>query len=145
MFTITLIYFMSLTQSQLYKTGKGPEAGTEEPFPAADNESKLRRSLDNAETVGLYRPRPRSGPVPVKAIENMRPPPRNQVPGGVYKAPAPTRAARTVNLCMNLPAPPTFVPGRYEMCKPDPLNTRAAVDYMLKGNQSKYASYFEEP
>jgi hypothetical protein len=40
---------------QLYFTSNGPmpeKAGEEEPFPAPDNQSKMKRSCENAEHVG---------------------------------------------------------------------------------------------
>lgn len=40
---------------QLYITGSGPDAGEEEDFPPPDNPSKMRRSVENAEHVGLFR------------------------------------------------------------------------------------------
>jgi hypothetical protein len=45
-----------LTPSQLYFSDPDPRAGTEEPFPDPDNLQKMRRSMDNAETIGLFRP-----------------------------------------------------------------------------------------
>lgn len=42
---------------QLFYTGTGPLAGTEEPFPGPNNMSKMRRSVENAEQVGLFAPR----------------------------------------------------------------------------------------
>ncbi|CRG88745.1 Meiosis protein mei2 [Talaromyces islandicus] len=42
---------------KLFYTGKGPLAGTEEPFPGPNNISKMRRSVENAEQVGLFAPR----------------------------------------------------------------------------------------
>ncbi|KAK1831709.1 RNA recognition motif 2-domain-containing protein [Podospora conica] len=44
---------------KLYYTTNGPEkelAGQEEPFPAPDNASKMNRSCQNAEHVGLFTP-----------------------------------------------------------------------------------------
>ncbi|KAI2626476.1 RNA recognition motif 2-domain-containing protein [Hypoxylon sp. NC1633] len=44
---------------KLYFTENGPypeRAGTEEPFPAPDNQSKMKRSCENAEHVGLFTP-----------------------------------------------------------------------------------------
>lgn len=41
--------------SQLYFTSNGPMpelAGQEEPFPDPDNQSKMKRSCENAEHVG---------------------------------------------------------------------------------------------
>ncbi|TPX24788.1 hypothetical protein DIZ76_010231 [Coccidioides immitis] len=40
---------------KLFYTGSGPLAGTEEPFPGPDNPSKMRRSVENAEHVGMYK------------------------------------------------------------------------------------------
>ncbi|EED12548.1 meiosis protein MEI2, putative [Talaromyces stipitatus ATCC 10500] len=42
---------------KLFYTGTGPLAGTEEPFPGPNNMSKMRRSVENAEQVGLFAPR----------------------------------------------------------------------------------------
>ncbi|KAL1960010.1 hypothetical protein VTO42DRAFT_678 [Malbranchea cinnamomea] len=42
---------------KLFYTGTGPLAGTEERFPGPDNPSKMRRSVENAEHVGLFAPR----------------------------------------------------------------------------------------
>ncbi|KAH8689710.1 putative meiosis protein MEI2 [Talaromyces proteolyticus] len=42
---------------KLFHTGKGSLAGTEEPFPGPNNISKMRRSVENAEQVGLFAPR----------------------------------------------------------------------------------------
>lgn len=41
---------------QLFYAGNHPHSGQEEPFPSPDNYQKMRRSMENAETVGLYRP-----------------------------------------------------------------------------------------
>ena len=46
-----------LTVLQLYIAGNVPDAGQEEKFPTPDNHSKMRRSVENAEHVGLYLPR----------------------------------------------------------------------------------------
>lgn len=40
--------------SQLFVTGSGSDAGDEEHFPGPDNPSKMRRSVENAEHVGLF-------------------------------------------------------------------------------------------
>lgn len=37
---------------QIFHTGSGPLAGTEDRFPGPDNPSKMRRSIENAEHVG---------------------------------------------------------------------------------------------
>ena len=42
-----------LTLCQLYVTGHGSNAGEEEDFPPPDNPSKMRRSVENAEHVGM--------------------------------------------------------------------------------------------
>ncbi|KAI9741868.1 MAG: hypothetical protein M1834_000256 [Cirrosporium novae-zelandiae] len=42
---------------KLFHTGTGPLAGTEEEFPKPDNIMKMRRSVENAEHVGLFAPR----------------------------------------------------------------------------------------
>ncbi|RJE21256.1 Meiosis protein MEI2 [Aspergillus sclerotialis] len=42
---------------KIFHTGTGPLAGTEARFPGPDNASKMRRSLENAEHVGLFPPR----------------------------------------------------------------------------------------
>ncbi|RMD41465.1 hypothetical protein DV735_g3673, partial [Chaetothyriales sp. CBS 134920] len=41
---------------KLFYTGHGAGAGQEEPFPGPNNLQKMRRSVENAEHVGLYRP-----------------------------------------------------------------------------------------
>ncbi|KAK4940093.1 hypothetical protein LTR10_019722 [Elasticomyces elasticus] len=41
---------------KLYVAGNVPNAGQEEKFPGPDNASKMRRSVENAEHVGLYIP-----------------------------------------------------------------------------------------
>jgi len=48
--------FASADTLQLYITGPSSDAGQEEKFPAPDNPSKMRRSVENAEHVGLYKP-----------------------------------------------------------------------------------------
>lgn len=40
---------------QIFHTGQGPLAGTEDKFPGPDNPSKMRRSVENAEHVGKQR------------------------------------------------------------------------------------------
>ncbi|XRM44549.1 hypothetical protein ABZX51_007678 [Aspergillus tubingensis] len=42
---------------KIFQTGTGPLAGTEDRFPGPDNPSKMRRSIENAEHVGLFAPR----------------------------------------------------------------------------------------
>ncbi|KAI9844093.1 MAG: hypothetical protein M1837_005807 [Sclerophora amabilis] len=42
---------------KIFYTGPGPMAGTEDVFPGPDNPSKMRRSVENAEHVGLFAPR----------------------------------------------------------------------------------------
>ncbi|KAE8145548.1 meiosis protein MEI2 [Aspergillus avenaceus] len=42
---------------KIFHTGAGPLAGTEDRFPGPDNPSKMRRSIENAEHVGLFAPR----------------------------------------------------------------------------------------
>ncbi|KAB8237861.1 putative meiosis protein MEI2 [Aspergillus alliaceus] len=42
---------------KIFHTGSGPLAGTEDRFPGPDNPSKMRRSIENAEHVGLFAPR----------------------------------------------------------------------------------------
>ncbi|KAG8532028.1 uncharacterized protein KY384_003664 [Bacidia gigantensis] len=42
---------------KLYRTGTGPLVGSEETFPGPDNPSKMRRSVENAEHIGLFAPR----------------------------------------------------------------------------------------
>ncbi|KIW27136.1 uncharacterized protein PV07_06904 [Cladophialophora immunda] len=41
---------------KLFVAGNVPNAGQEEKFPGPDNHSKMRRSVENAEHVGLYLP-----------------------------------------------------------------------------------------
>ncbi|KAI5301569.1 hypothetical protein KEM56_001589 [Ascosphaera pollenicola] len=42
---------------KIFHTGTGPLASTEDVFPPPDNPSKMRRSVENAEHVGLFAPR----------------------------------------------------------------------------------------
>ncbi|KAJ4569321.1 hypothetical protein HRR79_004174 [Exophiala dermatitidis] len=42
---------------KLFIAGNVPNAGSEERFPGPDNASKMRRSVENAEHVGLFAPR----------------------------------------------------------------------------------------
>ncbi|KAI5298386.1 hypothetical protein KEM55_003449, partial [Ascosphaera atra] len=42
---------------KIFHTGTGPLASTEDAFPPPDNPSKMRRSVENAEHVGLFAPR----------------------------------------------------------------------------------------
>ncbi|GFG18843.1 meiosis protein MEI2 [Aspergillus udagawae] len=42
---------------KIFHTGTGPLAGTEDRFPGPDNPSKMRRSIENAEHIGLFAPR----------------------------------------------------------------------------------------
>lgn len=56
---VSLLVFVSnrkLTAPQLFIAGNVPTAGQEERFPGPDNVSKMRRSIENAEHVGLYVP-----------------------------------------------------------------------------------------
>lgn len=46
------IYCSSTKGVQIFHTGQGPLAGTEDKFPGPDNPSKMRRSVENAEHVG---------------------------------------------------------------------------------------------
>ncbi|EFE36749.1 hypothetical protein putatively related to meiosis protein [Trichophyton benhamiae CBS 112371] len=39
---------------KIFHTGTGPMAGTEDHFPGPDNPSKMRRSVENAEHVGMH-------------------------------------------------------------------------------------------
>ena len=84
--------------AQLYRTGRGVDAGTEEEFPQPDNHAKLRRSCDNAEHVGLYLPESptRRTFVRTDGLSTI-PPPRNQRAGGAYTRPAQTRGAIAFN------------------------------------------------
>ncbi|KAJ6439979.1 meiosis protein MEI2 [Purpureocillium lavendulum] len=52
-------YRPKFSAMQLYFTSNGPMpemAGQEEPFPEPDNQSKMKRSCENAEHVGLFTP-----------------------------------------------------------------------------------------
>ena len=42
---------------KIFRTGTGLDAGQEEDFPGPDNELKMRRSVENAEHLGLFAPR----------------------------------------------------------------------------------------
>ncbi|KFY64493.1 hypothetical protein V496_03221 [Pseudogymnoascus sp. VKM F-4515 (FW-2607)] len=42
---------------KIFRTARHPDAGEEEDFPLPDNASKMRRSVENAEHVGLFAPR----------------------------------------------------------------------------------------
>jgi len=121
--SLSPLIFVYLTFLQLYKTGPGPDAGQEEPFPLPDNESKLRRSLDNAETVGLYKPYSLNGSTPAQAADTIIPAPKNQAAGGSYTTPAPTRVAFSikslVNTSVNIP-----VVGRSSRIAQDSPSTR---------------------
>ncbi|GAB1206855.1 hypothetical protein APSETT445_005558 [Aspergillus pseudonomiae] len=44
-------------RTTIFHTGSGHLAGTEDRFPGPDNPSKMRRSIENAEHVGLFAPR----------------------------------------------------------------------------------------
>ena len=85
---------------QLYRTGRGADAGAEEDFPKPDNHAKLKRSCDNAEHVGLYLPEPPTASpgnfTPTYGPSTL-PPPRNQRAGGNYTRPADTRGAIAFN------------------------------------------------
>lgn len=48
------IYSSSAKVVQIFHTGQGPLAGTEDKFPGPDNPSKMRRSVENAEHVGRH-------------------------------------------------------------------------------------------
>jgi hypothetical protein len=39
---------------QIFFTGNDTRAGEEEDFPLPDNASKMRRSVENAEHVGMF-------------------------------------------------------------------------------------------
>lgn len=41
-------------KKKIFHTGTGPLASTEDRFPGPDNPSKMRRSVENAEHVGMY-------------------------------------------------------------------------------------------
>ncbi|KAL8809710.1 MAG: hypothetical protein Q9200_003179 [Gallowayella weberi] len=49
--------FNSDKVAKIFRTGDDSLTGTEEQFPAPDNPSKMRRSVENAEHVGLFAPR----------------------------------------------------------------------------------------
>jgi hypothetical protein len=61
-----------LTFLQLFAAGNVPNAGQEEPFPEPDNVSKMRRSVENAEHVGLYIPSHYTPPSPCPAPRGGR-------------------------------------------------------------------------
>ncbi|KAK1149959.1 hypothetical protein N8T08_003515 [Aspergillus melleus] len=44
-------------RTRIFHTGTGSLAGSEDRFPGPDNPSKMRRSIENAEHVGLFAPR----------------------------------------------------------------------------------------
>ncbi|KAK5061355.1 hypothetical protein LTR84_007897 [Exophiala bonariae] len=52
--TILTVTMSSTNVFQLFFTRGHPNAGQEEKFPSPDNPSKMRRSVENAEHVGLY-------------------------------------------------------------------------------------------
>ncbi|KKY29250.1 putative meiosis protein mei2 [Phaeomoniella chlamydospora] len=98
---------------KLYVTGEGPDAGQEEAFPEPDNPSKMRRSVENAEHVGLFAPR--AG----QLYRNQQRRRQSQWDRGTSAAeseayangftdPARNRMARPFN-----PAPPPQLPGFY--------------------------------
>ena len=77
----------------MFYTG-GPLAGEKEKFPDADNIAKLKRSVDNAEQVGLYiPPSPRYLGDTMDSRDASIPSPKAQRPGGHYIAPAQNRVA----------------------------------------------------
>ncbi|KAK5082929.1 hypothetical protein LTR05_006811 [Lithohypha guttulata] len=82
-------------QPMLLVTGDGPAAGMQELFPASDNEKKLQRSCDNAETVGLYHPTSTNSAQSntVAPAVTTVPPPKTQRAGGAYSLPANGRKA----------------------------------------------------
>jgi len=89
---------------QLYRTGNGPDAGTEDAFPKPDNHAKLKRSCDNAEHVGLYLPESPISPggfIPAQGPATI-PAPRNQRAGGFYTRPVHTRGAVAFNRALAL-------------------------------------------
>ena len=43
--------------SQIFHTGSDAKSGEEEKFPGPDNPSKMRRSVENAEHVGMHHTR----------------------------------------------------------------------------------------
>ena len=58
-FVLTYVYTSSILYTtnilQLYYTGAGPAGSAEEEFPDPNNLQKMRRSIENAEHVGLFR------------------------------------------------------------------------------------------
>ncbi|KAI1617806.1 RNA recognition motif 2-domain-containing protein [Exophiala viscosa] len=84
---------------KLYVAGNVPNAGQEEKFPGPDNASKMRRSVENAEHVGLYIPEklalalrnPNPNPNTRPAFPEPQPPrpvARFERPQGFYLPPA---------------------------------------------------------
>lgn len=51
-----LVNFFIADLYQIFHTGTGQLAGSEDRFPGPDNPSKMRRSVENAEHVGMYFP-----------------------------------------------------------------------------------------
>lgn len=128
------ICWQLLIVQQLFHIDPHPLAGREEQFPGPNNLQKMRRSIDNAETVGLLKPSrgPRGG------RHNGRmafPPPARR--GFYYDAPArvnnfvgpqarnyltyPTRPRAIQNLIT--PPPTPFIVGSVNTRTVVPLNT----------------------
>ena len=51
-FRLSWLFVQKLSHLQIFHTGHGALAGTEDKFPGPDNPSKMRRSVENAEHVG---------------------------------------------------------------------------------------------
>ncbi|KAK6379847.1 hypothetical protein LTS17_005921 [Exophiala oligosperma] len=102
---------------KLFVAGNVPDAGQEEKFPTPDNHSKMRRSVENAEHVGLYLPRS-MGPRNPRNMNHPKFQPRNRRmrragpfnANGVYLPPA-----RVANLAQFTPpsSPDSQTPGKY--------------------------------
>lgn len=52
--TILVVAVVCTNMDQLFFVRGHPNAGQEEKFPDPDNPSKMRRSVENAEHIGLY-------------------------------------------------------------------------------------------
>ncbi|OAP57072.1 hypothetical protein AYL99_09185 [Fonsecaea erecta] len=97
---------------KLFVAGNTPNAGVEEKFPEPDNHSKMRRSVENAEHVGLYLPLgAHLGSYPYRRRRFLR---RNEVAldearrNGVYLPPA--RANKPKEKIPPKAVPPKAVP-----------------------------------
>ncbi|KIW71261.1 hypothetical protein, variant 1 [Phialophora macrospora] len=99
---------------KLFIAGNFPNAGQEEKFPEPDNQSKMRRSVENAEHVGLF--------VPHRADHNLRYP-QPCAPALAFHQRTPfLRRTGNVNLEDNRRRGVYLPPAR--VVKPDPMGSK---------------------